>query len=50
MQVTLLPGARYSAPGWYRWGYTRRHPFPGALFGVMVVPSVLVLLTNLAGQ
>ena len=39
------------ATGWYRWGYTRRHPFLSTLFGCMVVPSALVLLTmNLAGQ
>ena len=45
MQVTLLV-----ATGWYRWGYTRRHPFLGALFGGMVLPIALGLLTDLAGQ
>ena len=45
-----LVGGLLVATGWYRWGYTRRHPFLSALFGFMVLPSALVLLTNLAGQ
>lgn len=46
----LLVGGLLVATGWYRWGYTRRHPFLSTLFGCMVVPGALVLLTNLAGQ
>ena len=46
----LLAGSLLVAIGWYRWGYTRRHPFLGAMFGFMVVPIALGLLTGLAGQ
>ena len=28
-----LAGGLLVATGWYRWGYTRRHPFLGAMFG-----------------
>ena len=45
-----LAGGLLAATGWYRWGYTRRHPFLAALFGFMVLPSALMLLTDLAGQ
>ena len=47
----LLACGLLVATGWYRWGYTRRHPFLSFLFGCMVVPGALVLLTtHLAGQ
>ena len=45
-----LAGGLLVAIGWYRWGYTRRHPFLSALFGYMVLSIALVLLTDLAGQ
>ena len=30
-----LVGGLLVATGWYRWGYMRRHPFLGAMFGFM---------------
>ena len=30
-----LVGGLLVATGWYRWGYTRRHSFLGAMFGFM---------------
>ena len=45
-----LVGGLLVATGWYRWGYTRRHPFLSALFGFMVFSMALGLSTDLAGQ